>query len=415
VGLRLTASTRSPATRFAGTLRLAALAAALTLAGCAILPRNAVPVELMGEAVIPGLPEVRARAGVPSPALMEDLARSFAQESHAEFPVAADGSVHYAHLVLSGGGANGAFGAGFLGGWTVSGRRPAFKIVTGVSTGALMAPYAFLGPDYDDAIREFYTNTSSRNVFQMLSIVPQLLGGESLAYSGPLRLTIEQTVDDAFLRAIARAHQSGRRLYLGTVDLDAQSFVVWNMGAIAASGQPGAIDLFRSVMLASASIPLAFPPVYIDVEAGGRRYDEMHVDGATVANLFYSAGVFNFARAREGVGRGPFREDIYIVHNGQLMPVPGTTNRSLRSIGTRAFSAAANASTLGDLFRIFTFALLNSAGYHWITIPNGVELAGDEIFDPVAMRRLYDLGFGKSRDGPEWSTRPPGVQNPPVP
>ena len=109
------------------------------------------------------------------------------------------------------------------------------------------------------------------------------------------------------------------------------------------------------------------------------------------------------------------RDSIYIVHNGQLLPVPGTTNRSLRSIGTRAFSAAAKASTLGDLFRIYTFALLNSAGYHWITIPNGVELAGDETFDPVAMRRLYDIGFGKSRDGPEWSTLPPGVQDPPLP
>ena len=347
--------------------------------------------------------------------MMSDLAQSFAQESPADFPVQADGRVHYPHLVLSGGGANGAFGAGFLNGWTASGKRPVFKIVTGVSTGALMAPYAFLGPDYDDAIREFYTNTSSRNVFQMLSIIPQLLGGESLADSGPLRLTIEQTVDDAFLREIARAHQAGRRLYIGTVDLDSQFFIVWNMGAIAASGQPGALELFRSVMLASASIPIAFPPVYIDVEAGGRRFDEMHVDGATVANLFYSAGVFNFMQAREGVGRGQGVEDIFIVHNGQLLPVPGTTNRSLRSIGTRAFSAAAKAATLGDLFRIFAFSLRNATGYHWITIPNGVELAGDETFDPVAMRRLYDIGFGKSRDGPGWATAPPGALDPPLP
>jgi hypothetical protein len=390
------------------------LAVAL-LSGCAILPRNAVPVDRMSEAVVPGMPDVRALAGRLDPAMERDLAQSFAQESAADFPVAADGRVHYPHLVLSGGGANGAFGAGFLHGWTKSGQRPVFKIVTGVSTGALMAPHAFLGPDYDDAIREFYTNTSSRNVFQMLSIIPQLLGGESLADSGPLRLTIEQTVDDAMLREIARAHQSGRRLYIGTTDLDAQFFVVWNMGAIAASGQPGSLELFRSVMLASASIPIAFPPVFIDVEAGGRRFDEMHVDGAVVANLFYSGGVFNFMRAREGVGRGPAREEIYIVHNGQLLPVPGATNRSLRSIGTRAFTAAAKSATLGDLFRIFAFSLREGAGYRWITIPNGVELAGDETFDPVAMRRLYDIGFAKSRDGPEWATVPPGLQDPSAP
>lgn len=396
-------------------MRLFLILAAVCMTGCAILPRNAVPVDRMADAVVPGMPDVRARAGRNSPAMMSDLAQSFAQESPADFPLQADGRVHYPHLVLSGGGANGAFGAGFLNGWTASGKRPVFKIVTGVSTGALMAPYAFLGPEYDNAIREFYTNTSSRNVFQMLSIIPQLLGGESLADSGPLRLTIEQTVDDVFLREIARAHQSGRRLYIGTVDLDSQFFIVWNMGAIAASGQPGSLELFRAVMLASASIPIAFPPVYIDVEAGGRRYDEMHVDGATVANLFYSAGVFNFMQAREGVGRGQGVEDIFIVHNGQLLPVPGTTNRSLRSIGTRAFSAAAKAATLGDLFRIFAFSLRNATGYHWITIPNGVELAGDETFDPVAMRRLYDIGFGKSRDGPEWATVPPGALDPPLP
>ena len=396
-------------------MRLLLILAVAFLSGCAILPRNAVPVDRMPEAVVPGMPDVRARAGRLDEAMQRDIAQSFRQESPADFPVQADGRVHYPHLVLSGGGANGAFGAGFLNGWTASGKRPVFKIVTGVSTGALMAPYAFLGPDYDDAIREFYTNTSSRNVFQMLSIIPQLLGGESLADSGPLRLTIEQTVDDALLREIARAHRAGRRLYIGTVDLDSQLFIVWNMGAIAAADQPGALELFRSVMLASASIPIAFPPVYIDVEAGGRRYDEMHVDGATVANLFYSAGVFNFARAREGVGRGQGVEDIYIVHNGQLLPVPGTTNRSLRSIGTRAFSAAAKAATLGDLFRIFAFSLRNATGYHWITIPNGVELAGDETFDPVAMRRLYDIGYGKSRDGPEWATVPPGALDPPLP
>ena len=396
-------------------MRLLLVLAAVCLSGCAILPRNAVPVDRMPEAVVPGMPDVRALAGRLDPAMQRDLAQSFAQESAADFPVAADGRVHYPHLVLSGGGANGAFGAGFLSGWTQSGKRPVFKIVTGVSTGALMAPYAFLGPDYDDAIREFYTNTSSRNVFQMLSIIPQLLGGESLADSGPLRLTIEQTVDDAMLRAIARAHQSGRRLYMGTTDLDAQFFVVWNMGAIAASGQPGSLELFRNVMLASASIPIAFPPVFIDVEAGGRRFDEMHVDGAVVANLFYSGGVFNFMQARAGVGRGQGQEEIYIVHNGQLLPVPGTTNRSLRSIGTRAFTAAAKAATLGDLFRIFAFSLRQGAGYHWITIPNGVELAGDETFDTVAMRRLYDIGFAKSRDGPEWATAPPGAQDPTLP
>jgi len=132
-----------------GLVRVILVAAAVGLAGCGSLPRNAVPVELMSQAAVPGMPEVRAAGGVPSPHMGRDLSRSFEQESAAEFPVGPDGIVHYAHLALSGGGANGAFGAGLLVGWTKSGKRPTFKIVTGVSTGALMAPFAFLGSGYD--------------------------------------------------------------------------------------------------------------------------------------------------------------------------------------------------------------------------------------------------------------------------
>jgi hypothetical protein len=283
-------------------------------AGCSTLPRNAVPTELMGKAGIPGMPDVRAPGGRPSVAMSQDLARSFKQESPDEFPLGPDGAVHYAHLALSGGGANGAFGAGFLYGWTKTGKRPVFKIVTGVSTGALMAPFAFLGPAYDDALREFYTTTASRDIFLVLSFIPQLLGGESFADSAPLRALIERHVDAEFLRQIAQAHAAGRRLYVGTVDLDSQRLVVWNMGLIAASGRPEALALFRQVMLASASIPVAFPPVFFEVEAGGLRYDEMHVDGGVAANVFSSGGVFNFPEAREWGGTR-FRAHRYPHHS----------------------------------------------------------------------------------------------------
>jgi hypothetical protein len=379
------------------------------LAGCTTLPRNAVPIEVMSEAVIPGMPEVRAAWGRSGAAVEADLALSFLQESPSDFPVGPDGYVHYAHLALSGGGANGAFGAGFLNGWTRSGNRPVFKIVTGVSTGALMAPFAFLGPKYDDALREFYTTTASRNIFQMLSIVPQLLGGESFADTGPLKALIAQHVDAEFLREIARAHENGRRLYIGTTDLDSQRFVVWNMGLIATSGRPEALELFRTVMLASASVPVAFPPVLFDVEARGRRFDEMHVDGGVLANVFYNGGLFSFSAARAGVGRGSGREDIYIIHNGQLLPVPVETTRSLRGIALRVFASATKAAVVGDLFRIFAVATLEGAGFFWITIPEGVELVGEQLFDPVLMGRLYDLGFASAQAGQRWLTAPPGL------
>jgi hypothetical protein len=356
------------------------------------------------------MPDIRAPAGRISAAMTSDLARSFDQESPSDFPIGPDGYVHYAHLALSGGGANGAFGAGLLNGWTKMGDRPVFKIVTGVSTGALMAPYAFLGPAYDDALRLFYTTTSSRNIFRMLSILPQLLGGESLADTGPLRAMIEQTVDAELLRAVAQAHESGRRLYIGTVDLDSQRFVVWNMGLIATSGRPGALELFRSVMLASASVPIAFPPVFFGVEAGGRRYDEMHVDGAVDANVFYTGGIFSFSAVRAGVGRGQGREDIFVIHNGQLLPVPAPTSRSLLSIGMRALGLAAKSATIGDLFRIYALSLRESAGFKWITIPEGAELSGNELFDPVVMSQLYEIGYQKALAGPVWATDLPGLQ-----
>lgn len=393
-------------------MRSLIVCALVALSGCAILPRNAVPVNLMASASIPGMPAVRAPAGRPSSIMTEDLALSFKQESPADFPIGADGKIHYAHLALSGGGPNGAFGAGFLNGWTKKGQRPKFKIVTGVSTGALMAPFALLGSEYDQALRQFYTQTSSRNIFRVLSIVPQLLGGESLADTGPLSALIAQTVDETFLAEIAKAHRRGQRLYVGTVDLDSQSFVVWNMGLIATSGRPDAVSLFRQVMLASSSIPVAFPPVFFEVEADGRRYDEMHVDGSVGTRVFYTGGVFSFEAVRAAAGRGPGKEDVYIIHNGQLRPVPEITPRSLRAIAIRSFESTGKSAVIGDLFRIYAVTSREQSGFNWITIPEDFNLVGTEVFDPVIMGDLYELGYRNATAGPVWSTSPPGLSYP---
>jgi predicted acylesterase/phospholipase RssA len=411
--------TSSPASRprrsadraVAALIHAALVAAALGLAGCSALPRNAVPVELMGVAtLIPDVPGARAQGGWPDAAMQRDLARSFEQESASEFPVGPDGVVHYAHLALSGGGANGAFGAGFIVGWSQTGKRPPFKIVTGVSTGALMAPFVFAGPDYDAALTEFYTQTSSANIFRMLSILPQLLGGESLADVAPLQLMIERQVDGVLLRRIADAHHGGRRLYIATVDLDSQRLWIWNMGLIAASGRPEAARLFRQIMLASASVPVAFPPVFFEVEAGGRRYDEMHVDGGVGVRVFFSGGVFSFNAARAGVGRGVGREELYVVHNGQLLPKPRETPRSLRGIGIRAFESASKSAVVGDLIRIYAVTQWEQVGYNWITIPEDVELSGNELFDPVTMGKLFELGQQSAQADAPWFTDPPGLR-----
>jgi len=393
--------------------RCALLAGALALTGCGSLLRNGVPIDMMATATIPGMPDVRAPAGRRSEFMARDMARSFAQESAADFPPGADGVVVYPHLALSGGGANGAFGAGFLNGWSSTGTRPTFKVVTGVSTGALMAPFAFLGSARDGALREFYTTTRTRDIFvlgALTSIVRQLLFSDGIADTAPLASLIATHVDEAFLREIAAAHQSGRRLYIGTVDLDSQRFMIWNMGLIATSGHPDAVDLFRKVMLASASIPIAFAPVLFEVEASdGRRYDELHVDGGVAANVFYNGNLFSVQQLLREAGRGTAREDAFVIHNGQLAPIPGLTRRTIPSVALRTLAAASTSAMVGDLFRIYARTTFDRAGFHWITIPDGVEIRGSETFDPVLMQQLYDTGFQAARAGPEWHTRPPAV------
>lgn len=396
-------------------LRLACVVAlCLGLAACGSLPRNATPVQSALEGSIPGFPGVRGWAGQASSTLQQDLVRSFAQESPQDFPPDASGTVRYAHLALSGGGANGAFGAGFLEGWTAKGTRPVFKIVTGVSTGALMAPFAFIGPEYDRALREFYTTTRSKDIFVLGSTVGllwQLVAGEALADTRPLQAMIARHVDEELLERVADAHQRGRRLYIGTANLDAPRFVVWNMGLIATSGHPDALVLFRKVMLASASIPVAFPPVFFEVELrpGGPRYDEMHVDGGVGARVFLNGGVFrgSVIRERGGMG-GAGREDIFVIHNGQLIPRPDPVPRSLAQIASRSIDASGRAAALGDLIRIHGYAQSEDGSFSWVTIPREVNMASDEVFDPAQMQVLYDLGRRMAAEGGNWFTLPPG-------
>ena len=187
------------------------------------------------------------------------------------------------------------------------------------------------------------------------------------------------------------------------------------MGLIATSGRVEALDLFREVLLASSSIPVAFPPVFITVEANGTRYDEMHVDGSVGAFVFYSGGVWNFAAAQSAGGRARGTEDIFVIHNGQLQPNPQVTSRSLRRIAMRVFESTGKASVVGDLFRIFSVAVNDGSGYNWITIPDRVEITGNEVFDPVKMLELYDLGYRTATAGPQWITRPPGFGTPAAP
>ncbi|MFO0825516.1 MAG: patatin-like phospholipase family protein [Gemmataceae bacterium] len=188
-------------------------------------------------------------------------------------------------LAISGGGSYGAFSAGVLCGWSETGTRPEFDVVTGISTGALIAPLAFLGPAYDCQLKHFYTTVTNDDIYKKHKPIKALFS-ESFADNAPLRGQIEKTVTPEVIAAVAAAHLQGRRLYIGTTDLEGRRQVIWDIGAIATRNEPGARKLIVDILLASAAIPGFFPPVPITVTAGGRSTTERHVDGGVSCSLF---------------------------------------------------------------------------------------------------------------------------------
>ncbi len=222
-------------------------------------------------------------------AFERSLELSFQAEPPGEFDVDGDGIREYSLLALSGGGSKGAFGAGLLCGWSESGSRPDFKVVSGVSTGALQATFAFLGPDYDDVLREVYTFFDTRDIYRKRWKLAGLIS-DSINDTWPLGKLIDRCVTKDVLAEVAKRHAAGHRLFVGTTNLDTSEFIIWDMGKIASSGRSDALDLYRRVLLASCSIPVLFPPVYFEVESAGETYYEMHVDGGTYAQLFFFFG-----------------------------------------------------------------------------------------------------------------------------
>jgi predicted acylesterase/phospholipase RssA len=393
--------------------RLQSLFAGLLLAllsGCASLPRNPVPVDDIRRAEIPGMSGVRAWAGQLDPDFQADMISSVKQEPTGAFPLDDSGYPIYHGLALSGGGSSGAFGAGVLNGWTDSGTRPDFKVVTGISTGALTAPFAFLGSGYDAQLKTVFTTTQTHDILERLNIFRIIFQGEAFARTTPLKQLIKTHFDADFLKAVARAHNQGRRLYVGTTHMDAQTLVVWNMGAIANSDHPDALDLFQDVILASASIPAAFPPVFIEVEVDGQRYDEMHTDGGTVTQVFFNEGTVDLSAAARATGRTErksYSGILYIIRNGKLGPEPEQVKRRLPAISGRAISTMIKYAAFNDLFRIYVNAEGANQGFRYIAIPADFESQADEPFDPVEMKRLFELGYQTGLAGTAWRDTPP--------
>jgi predicted acylesterase/phospholipase RssA len=391
-------------------LHCALLALLILVNGCTSLPRNPVPVEDIRRAQIPGMPAVRAWAGQIDADFQADLVASIKQERPGDFPLDDSGYPIYDALALSGGGSSGAFGAGILNGWTQAGTRPKFKIVTGISTGALIAPFAFLGPQYDQQLKTVYTTTRTSDILERLNIFRVLFQSEAFASTTPLKQLIETHFDADFLAAVAAAHNQGRRLYVGTTHMDAQTLVVWNMGAIANSGHAEALELFRNVILASSSIPAAFPPVFIDVEVDGRQYDEMHTDGGTVTQVFFYKGTVDLRAAALAVRqaeRPGYRGTLFVIRNGKLGAEPDQIRRRLPEISGRAISTMIKNAATNNLYRLYVTTDAMNLGFRHIAIPDEFESEADEAFDPREMKRLFELGYDMGLAGSGWRDTPP--------
>ncbi len=377
--------------------------AAAGLSACAGLPRlPAVPEALATRAGIPGIPGARFYADEENEELLRWLGEQQARAAAARAAGRPDAPADI--LVLSGGGEDGAFGAGMLTEWTRQGTRPQFRVVTGVSTGALTAPFAFLGPQRDAQLREVYTTIDITRVLAWRQWTAALLD-DAVGDSAPLAATIARFLDAEMLAEIAAAYDAGRVLLIGTTDLDARRGVVWNMGAIARSGVPGALDLARRVLLASASIPGAFPPVMFDVEAEGRRFQEMHVDGGAVAQLFLFPERVAFAQRAREVTQAPTR--IWVIRNGRLRARREQTARRTVSILAAAVSTMTQASGGYDVTRIWLRAQRAGIGFSLAYVGEDFEAPYETAFDPAYMRALFDYGAARLRAGTAWVTTPP--------
>jgi hypothetical protein len=357
---------------------------------------------------ISNLPEVRAWGDAFSESLQKSAIESLEQEKAAHKGQLEP--VVYG-LALSGGGGDGAFGAGLLCGWSEAGTRPRFKLVTGISTGALMSPFAFLGPAYDHRLKEAYTTISDKNIYKahnplaILLSLANLKALPSMASTQPLAELLAKLIDDKVLQEIAAEHLKGRRLLVGTTQLDAQRLVIWNMGAIAASGHPQSLELFRKILLASASIPGAFPPQYFSVEAGGEKFEEMHGDGGVMVEvMLYEDAIKPFA-----IG-GHRHRKLFIIRNQQVYPEWKKVKPQLKHIASRAIDSLTKSQGIGDLYRLYVYAQRDNIDYNLAFIPADFQVKSTTAFDTSYMNQLFDFAYNLAKAGYPWSKYPPGFE-----
>jgi predicted acylesterase/phospholipase RssA len=377
------------------------VAAQLLLVGCASDRYSAVPSALAGDLTFAQVENARF-AGEDVGALRVELERAFARrrsQPQSASPVT--------FLALSSGQEDGAFGAGLLVGWTEHGGRPAFQIVTGTSTGALAAPFAFLGPEFDWALEAMYTRTGADDIVDARYLVAAV-NNDAMMDTEPLARTIAKYLTPRVLQRVADEYQKGRLLLISTTNLDSGKLVIWNIGAIAASENPQRLELVRKIILASAAIPGLFPPVMIDATLKDGRHQEMHVDGGTVSQMFLYPPSLDMAAIIKAFANKKERPAAYIVRNGRVSPQPEEVERGTLQIAGRAITTMIASNAVGELYRIYTTTQRDHIDFKLALIEDDFAEPYKLRFDHGYMSKLFAYGRAKGVAGYAWQTVPPG-------
>ncbi|MBN9520640.1 patatin-like phospholipase family protein [bacterium] len=342
---------------------------------------------------------------------LREMEAEFRQKTAAAAPAARP----YQFLVLSGGGMYGAFGIGVLDGWTDTGARPEFDAVTGISTGALMATFAFLGPRYDAQLYEAMVGIH-RNELIGLRPIPFL--GDALFHNRPIRHRLERYITPQVIAEVAAAHAAGRRLYVGTTNLDTRRLVIWDMGEIASRGTPESVELYRTILLASASVPVAFPPVRIPVEVDGRHYEELHVDGGACDEVVFRPFMVADLNRANGIPGcvAPAGSVLYIVSNGKLYAEAACVRPRILSLLNASFRSVIYGKSRDELYRIYLNCLETGVMFRATAVPQDLYLGGSGgglDLDDETQTRLFQAGLELGRRpgvGVDWLDLPPGAE-----